>query len=344
MKEIFVSYKSEDVERVGRLARALQSCGLEVWWDQHLPVGENWHAQIQSVLESVKCVIVVWTHTSVGPAGDFVRDEAREGKRRDILVPVRLDRVAPPLGFGEIQAIDLTRWKGSTGDPFFQDLVAAVKAKMEGRPAPAARGPMKKLRRRLTYGTLVSVLGASIAAFGSNTFHAQDTVCAAPVLQPSISDICGMFGFGKRPTSAERLTWQARRPGSCEDLRKHLGRFPQGAYQSRAQSLLADRQVNQSEVWMPGIRQLALSETQSEKALPNLEAARAEAIARAQHRADRLCRGFGATTIYRFRSARPEAQEWDCARVGEGFSCGFEGQAICELDVKGTKEEETCGK
>ena len=76
-------------------------------------------------------MIVVWTHESVGPAGDFVRDEAVQGKRRGVLVPVRLERVAPPLGFGEIQAIDLTHWKGNPRDPFFQDLCAAVTAKLE---------------------------------------------------------------------------------------------------------------------------------------------------------------------------------------------------------------------
>lgn len=146
MSHVFVSYKSEDAERVARLAKALASSGLDVWWDRYLAGGENWHAQIKSTLESAKCVVVVWTHASVGPAGDFVRDEARDGKQRSILVPVRLDRVSPPLGFGEIQAIDLTRWKGSTQDPFFQDLVATIKAKMEGRPVPAAKGPIRRLR------------------------------------------------------------------------------------------------------------------------------------------------------------------------------------------------------
>jgi hypothetical protein len=85
-------------------------------------------------------VIVVWTRESVGPAGDFVRDEARRAKGRGVLVPVKLDKIDPPLGFGEIQAIDLTHWKGSSRDPFFQDLVAAVTAKLEGRPVPPGEG------------------------------------------------------------------------------------------------------------------------------------------------------------------------------------------------------------
>ncbi len=344
MSDIFVSYKSEDVQRVARLAQALQRYGLDIWWDRYLPGGENWQAAIQGALENAKCVIVVWTKASVGQTGDFVRDEARDGKRRNILVPVKLDRVAPPLGFGETQTIDLTRWKGSsTDDPFFQDLLAAVKAKLEGRPVPAAKGPMRRLRQRFTYGTVLSAIVACIVAFGSNAFHAQEKVCAAPGLQPAVSDLCGTFGFGGRPTKSERLAWQARRPGSCEDLRSHLGRFPDGAYRFQAQALLADRQVKAIEVWTPTERPLKLVELREENGLPSIASAKANALAHAQHRADDLCRDFSASTLYRFTSAKPEAQEWDCAAVGKGVACGFEGRAICQLDMKSTKEEETCG-
>lgn len=89
-------------------------------------------------LDAAGSVVVVWTHESVGPAGDFVRDEAAQAKRRGVLVPVLLDAVSPPLGFGEVQAINLSAWKGKTTDPFFGDLCAAVTAKLEGRPVPPA--------------------------------------------------------------------------------------------------------------------------------------------------------------------------------------------------------------
>ncbi len=51
MSDIFVSYKSEDVQRVALLAQALQRCGLNVRWDRYLPGGENWQAAIQGALE-----------------------------------------------------------------------------------------------------------------------------------------------------------------------------------------------------------------------------------------------------------------------------------------------------
>lgn len=344
MSHAFVSYKSEDVERVSRLAKALHSCGLSIWWDRYLSVGENWHAQIQNALEDARCVIVVWTKTSVGQAGDFVRDEARVGKRRNILVPVRLDRVDPPLGFGEIQTIDLTRWKGSTKDPFFRDLIEAIKAKMEGRPVPAAKGPMRRLRQRLTYSTVAGALIACVGAFGSNSFSMQDKVCGAGILQPGVSDLCGAFGLGSRPSKSERLSWQARRPGNCEDLKSHLGRFAAGAYRAQAQSLLADRHVEEIDTWTPVVRPLRLAVLIGEHGFAESDLAKADALARAQHKADDLCAGFGATTLYRFKSAKPEAEQWECSNIGSGISCGFEGRAVCQLELKDTKEAETCGK
>ena len=223
------------------------------------------------------------------------------GKQRGILVPIKLDRIAPPLGFGEIQAIDLTNWKGKASDPFFQDLVAAVKAKIEGRPVPAAKGPIKRLQQRLTYGTAVSVLVAGIGAFGSNTFRLQDKVCASSEL---VSDLCGGFGLGGRPTKTERLAWQALRPGNCDDLRNFLGRFPSGAYGMQAHSLLADRHVTETPVWTAVTHQLVLRENSSEVAKGTLALAKADAVSRAQPKAVNLCNGFAAASRFRFKSAR----------------------------------------
>jgi len=234
MSEIFVSCKREDEARVGRLVRALERKGLAVWWDRGLPGGGSWREQIQAALDAAKCLIVVWTQGSVRPSGDFVRDEAGRAKHRGVLVPVTLDAVDPPLGFGEIQAIDLKRWKGSPRDPFFKDLCAAVEAKLEGRAVPPAKGPTKRLMRWLTYSSVLSTIGFGVLAFGFNLFSAQDQVCGLPFLQPHISDFCGGLGLGHRPTKAERTAWDARESGSREALRIHIERFPEGAYGAAA--------------------------------------------------------------------------------------------------------------
>lgn len=83
--------------------------------------------------------------------------------------------------------------------------------------------------------------------------------------------------------------------------------------------------------------------SEGDRGFANKDLAKADAITQAQHHADELCSGFNATTLYRFKSARPEAEQWGCSKLSSGISCGFEGNAICQLEVKDTTEEETCG-
>jgi hypothetical protein len=345
MSEIFISYKREDEARVGRLAKALRGAGfLSIWWDRSLAGGENWRSQIGAELDAARCIIVVWTHRSVGPAGDFVHDEAGQAKRRGVLVPVKLDRVDPPLGFGEIQTIDLTHWKGSLRDEDFKDLTAAVAAKLEGRAPPPAKGPTKRLMRRLTYSGMGTALLFGCASFGYNLFRVQDRVCGTPLFQPVISDVCGALTLGGRPTKAERIAWAARKPGSCADLRTHIDRFPKGAYAAEANNMLSARRVTQTEVWTPTTRRLALFEPPADVAFPNKTAAQADARARAQADAERECREFAATTLFRLKSATPAPQVWNCSPTGKGQTCGFEGAAVCELEERRIQEQDTCGK
>jgi len=343
VSEIFISYKREDEARVVLLVRALEGAGLSVWWDRGLPGGESWRGQIQNALDAAKCVIVVWTHGSVGPAGDFVRDEAAHAKRRGILVPIRLDKIDPPLGFGEIQAIDLTYWKGSTRDPFFQDLRAAVTARLAGCPVPPAQGPTRRLIRRLTWSSLASAAVFISLAFGLNLFRSQDRLCAMPLLQPGISDVCGSLGFGNRPTRLERIAWAARQPNSCAALKTHIEHFPDGVYHDRAASLLAVRHVTQTETWTPATRRLVLVAPQGDVPSTIEAAAHTAALAQAQVPAERLCKGFAAATLFRFRSATADPQVWHCNPMAKGIVCGFEGEAVCELDERQIQENEICG-
>ena len=130
---MFVSYKAEDRARLKPLVAALQSEGFDVWWDAHIGGGTDWREEIQQHLDAARCVIVAWSERSVGPEGHFVRDEATRAKRRGSYVPIRLDDVEPPLGFGEVQAIDFVGWKGKRSDPRFVALVAAVNAHLTAR-------------------------------------------------------------------------------------------------------------------------------------------------------------------------------------------------------------------
>lgn len=155
MADIFISYASEDRARVRPLADALQSRGFNVWWDRSLASGQDYTAVIERELGKARAVIVVWTQSSV--TSTFVRDEAGRARDDGRLVPVTLDPVQLPLGFGAFQAEDFTRWNGGANAPQMQVLEEALKAKLEGRDVNA--GEVARKRRKLMARVrLVSVL------------------------------------------------------------------------------------------------------------------------------------------------------------------------------------------
>lgn len=134
MADVFVSYKAEDRRRVRPLVEALESDGLSVWWDAQIGGGDEWRRSIEQQLDGAKCVLVVWSRRSTAAEGRFVRDEASRAMERGVYLPVRIDNVRLPLGFGETQALSLTGWKGKRDDGRFQAVLGAVRAIVAGKP------------------------------------------------------------------------------------------------------------------------------------------------------------------------------------------------------------------
>jgi TolB-like protein len=132
MSDVFVSYKAEDRKRVRPLVDALEADGLSVWWDAQIGGGDEWRRSIERELDAAKCVLVIWSKRSTAPEGRFVRDEASRAMERGVYLPVRIDNVRLPLGFGETQALSLAGWKGSRDDGRYQAVLAAARAITQG--------------------------------------------------------------------------------------------------------------------------------------------------------------------------------------------------------------------
>ena len=165
MSDIFVSYKAEDRRRVEPLVRALEADGFGVWWDARIAGGAEWREDIQDQLDSARCVLVVWSRRSVGRGGRFVREEASRAQRLGTYLPIRIDRVEPPLGFSEIHAIALHGWKGKRDNPAYRSLVDAIRAVMAGEaPQVASDASMSSSRRTMLIGGGAGI--AVIAAVG----------------------------------------------------------------------------------------------------------------------------------------------------------------------------------
>ena len=104
MTDVFLSYASDDRDRVRGLVTLFEDQGWSVWWDRSLNPGQAWDDEIQKQADAAKCMVVVWTNASV--ASRWVKTEALEGLEKDILLPVQLDEVEIPISFRPHRAQD----------------------------------------------------------------------------------------------------------------------------------------------------------------------------------------------------------------------------------------------
>lgn len=147
MAEIFISYSRDDRDIAHGLAVALEAAGIGVWWDRELTGGGDFAAEIERHLTAAPLVVVLWSSTSV--LSDFVRDES--GRARDLrkLLPIRIEPVALPLGFGTLHTLDLIDWDGDPDD----DALTEILSQIRHRLAQAAKAgsptapPLERLRR-----------------------------------------------------------------------------------------------------------------------------------------------------------------------------------------------------
>ena len=185
MSDVFVSYKAEDRRRVKPLVDALEADGFSVWWDEQIGGGAAWRQEIEAQLNSAKCVIVIWSKRSVGPEGTFVHDEATRAQQRQVYVPVTIDKVHLPLGFGETQALPLTGWHGNRSDARYQAVLGAVR-RVTGCGTDAVETRIHKpvdRRAVLAGGTVAAVAVAGVGAWAllkPGSAAAMDSIAVLP--------------------------------------------------------------------------------------------------------------------------------------------------------------------
>lgn len=165
MATVFLSYSRGDEPRVRLLASALERAGHIVWWDKHIPGGDEYANAIEKALETADAVVVAWSEASVKSA--WVRDEAAAGRDSGRLVPVTLDGCPPPLGFRQYQTIDLSSWTGRAGArqlTTLKDAVAAKGARKRGAEAEAKPAKIALPRGRRTWVAAAAIAVLLIAA------------------------------------------------------------------------------------------------------------------------------------------------------------------------------------
>ncbi|HKX43916.1 MAG TPA: toll/interleukin-1 receptor domain-containing protein, partial [Burkholderiaceae bacterium] len=178
--DVFISYARENRGAAQRLADALVENRLRVWWDRDLVPGSEFAAAIEAQLIGAAVVVGLWSQDSVRSA--FVRDECAWALRADKLVPVRIEEVDLPLGFGQLHTLDLLDWDGDADDAAFQALLLEIERRRGQRLAAIAarstsgaswfaslRGVPRATRRAL-------LLGAAAFALGGIGYYAKHTL------------------------------------------------------------------------------------------------------------------------------------------------------------------------
>jgi formylglycine-generating enzyme required for sulfatase activity len=151
LADIFISYAREDRPDAERLARALQAKGFAVWWDlESLRSGQSFNRAIQQALTEAKCVVVLWSRTSVG--SKWVESEAYWAWEHEKLHSVRLDDSVPlPVPFNTFHARSLAAWTGEADSPELRRLRADIEAAVgprERAPKPAVLLPTEQTALR----------------------------------------------------------------------------------------------------------------------------------------------------------------------------------------------------
>jgi uncharacterized membrane protein YhaH (DUF805 family) len=145
MADVFISYAREDYARAEQVARGLQAMGLDPFWDTEIPPGQTWADYIEGKLTACKAVVVLWSEHST--KSQWVREEARMGRDKSKLIPALLDGSPAPFGFGEVQAANLSTWRGEPDHPDWRRFSHAIfAAARDGAQAPASPAPSSPYR------------------------------------------------------------------------------------------------------------------------------------------------------------------------------------------------------
>ena len=161
MADIFLSYASEDRERVVPLVEVLEAAGWSVWWDRNIRLGESYDDAIDNAVKDARCVVTVWTKGSV--VSRWVKNESMVGLERGVLVPIMFDAVELPIAFKTNQAADLTQWDGHPEG--LADVVAAIRSMVRGdRARPVRVDSSQRIRRRPWRTLTMATVGAVVVA------------------------------------------------------------------------------------------------------------------------------------------------------------------------------------
>jgi TolB-like protein/tetratricopeptide (TPR) repeat protein len=161
---VFLSYARADSKAARTIIKLIERAGFRVWWDGLIPSGEGFSVKISEALEGASAVVVLWSASAC--KSNWVQDEASFARDRQRLIPVLLDVTAPPLGFRQLQCVDLSKGGLRTGNPAVFKALQTIADMMDRPLSPAivqAQGGGLARRTLIAAG---AAAGVGAAGFG----------------------------------------------------------------------------------------------------------------------------------------------------------------------------------
>ncbi len=175
--DVFISYAREDRDTASHLAAVLQARGISVWWDREILGGSEFSEVIEQELQRARLALVLWSEEAV--QSSFVRDESARALAAGKLLPVLIEDVSPPLGFGQLHTLALLDWDGEDDAPALIELIAHIERRLKGGVGPPLAGVLGGRVLRLKRRTLIAggAVAAAVAAawFGGSVWFGRDT-------------------------------------------------------------------------------------------------------------------------------------------------------------------------
>jgi TIR domain/WD40-like Beta Propeller Repeat len=96
--EIFISYRRGDAAWARLLHAKLQAEGVEAWYDARIGAGQDWRIATARALEDSRIFVLLFT-ANAAESGDIAKELAAAVQEKKLVVPVRLENIAPKGAF-----------------------------------------------------------------------------------------------------------------------------------------------------------------------------------------------------------------------------------------------------
>ena len=96
--EIFISYRRADAIWAKQLHSLLQAEGVEAWYDAFVGAGEDWRVATARALEDSRIFVLLFS-ANAAASSDIAKELAAAVLEKKLIVPVRLENIAPKGAF-----------------------------------------------------------------------------------------------------------------------------------------------------------------------------------------------------------------------------------------------------